>query len=61
MGEVFFRVAHTFCFKGAPFFILQRERSKFSESGNTAEQGGDVLANLLLAGDVEPSESTVIL
>ena len=60
-GEVFFRVAQTFCFKGAPFFILQRQRSKNSKSGNTAKQGRDVLADLLLAGDVEPSESVIIL
>ena len=45
-GEVFFRVAHTFCFKGAPFFILQRQRSKVSKSGNTAEQRRDVFSRL---------------
>ena len=59
-GKVFFRVAHNFCFKRAPFFILQRQRSKVSKSGNTTEQRGDVLAYLLLAGDVKPSESVVI-
>ena len=57
-GEVLFRVAHTFCFREGPFFILQR--TKLSKSGNSAEQGRDVSADLLLAGDVEPSESVVI-
>ena len=52
-GEVFFRVAHTFCFREGPFFILQR--TKLSKSGNTAEQGGNVLADLLLARDVDPA------
>ena len=59
-GEVFFRERHTFCFKGAPFFILQRQRSKNIKSSNTAKQGRDVLADLLLVGDVDPSESVII-
>ena len=36
-GEAFFRVAHAFCFKVAPFFILQSQRSKIGKFGNTAK------------------------
>ena len=36
-GEAFFRTANTFCLKGAPFFILQSQRSKIGKFGNTAK------------------------
>ena len=61
-GDAFFHVAHTFDLRDAPFFILQRYKGQVQQCrlNNKARRKKTLSADLLLAGNVEPSESIVI-